>query len=188
MFYVRRSNLLVHLLLMFNVPIPFRNTSSSSEKISLSLSSPQLVTCQGDDNDINFLRVVTLYHFPVSVDLDASLCAVATVKEPVYPFLFSSSTGNHIGKPCSQCLSVPVFHFFPYGNPYPYLISSSTENNIRSQYLPVPVFYVFQYGKPYSLLISSRTRFSFLLVRETILTLNIFPTLTLTLTLTLPKP
>ena len=50
------------------------------------------------------------------------------------PYLFSTSTGNHIR---SQYLPVPAFHFFPYGNPYPYLISSSTGNHTRSQYLPV---------------------------------------------------
>ena len=97
---------------------------------------------------------------------------------------------------------VPVFHFLQYGKqyslsissrtrfsfpplretifvlnifPYPFLISSSTGNHVRSLYLPVPVFHFFPYGKPYSLSISSRTRFSFLPVRETKFALNVSP-------------
>ena len=83
--------------------------------------------------------------------------AVATVREPV-PVFISSSTGKNIGKQ--------------------YLLSIS---NI----FPYQFFIFFQYGKPYSLSISSRTSFSFIPVRETIFTFNIFQNLTLTLTLTL---
>ena len=102
-----------------------------------------------------------------------------------YPFLISFRRGNHIR---CQYLPVPVFHFLPYGNPYPYFslfstgnsrhynipsrtffISCRTGNHIRSQYLPVPVFHFFPKRKPYSLSLSSRTRFSFLAVRETIM-------------------
>ena len=70
-----------------------------------------------------------------------------------YSFFMSSSTGNHI-RP--QYLPVPVFHFLPYGNPYPYLSFSSMGNGRHCN-------------------IPSRTRFSFLPVREIIFALKIFP-------------
>ena len=52
-------------------------------------------------------------------------------------------------------------HWLEYENPYPYLISSSTVNHIRSQYLPVPVFYLFPHTW-------TGTRISVFPVRETV--------------------
>ena len=66
------------------------------------------------------------------------------------------------------------------GNPYLYLISSSSVNHIRSKYLPLPVFYFFPYGKPYS-------RLTLTLTLTLILTLTLTLTLAITLTLTLMK-
>ena len=60
-----------------------------------------------------------------------------------YPYLISSSTGNHI---LSQYLPIPVVYVFQLGKPYSLLISSrsrfsflfGTGNNIDSQYLHNP--------------------------------------------------
>ena len=99
---------------------------------------------------------------------------MATVREPVpefissstgtifalnifpYPFFNSSSTSNHIRY---QYLPVPVFHFFPYENPYPYL-SFSTMGNSSHYTFPYPFFISSRTRIPsrlYPLLISSST-------------------------------
>ena len=52
---------------------------------------------------------------------------------------------------------IHIWAWLEYGNPYPYLISFSTGNHIRSQCLPIPVFHFFPYGNPYPYLISYST-------------------------------